>query len=144
MTIGLAGGAAPSTPKTTFGMAKNDPGKRRHTRSALVQVRVRPSELAAWRSKASSAGVSLSVLLRQAMARTGAWTPSPADAERAPAHEVERGRTREVARIGNNLNQIARWANEHKSSADAGEVLVRLVAIEQALRELALSGPRGA
>ena len=125
-------------------MATTDSGKRRHTRSALVQVRVKPSELAVWRSKATSAGVSLSVLLRQAMARTGAWTPSPADAERARAHEVERGRTREVARIGNNLNQIARWANEHKSSADAGEVLVRLVAIEQALRNLSLPGPRKA
>ena len=52
-------------------------------------------------------GVSLSVLLRQAMARTGArWTPSSADAERALAHEVERGTVvDEVARIGNNLQQ---------------------------------------
>ena len=123
-------------------MAKTDSGERRHTRSALVQVRVRPSEVAAWRSMASSAGVSLSVLLRQAMARPGAWTPSPADAERERGHEVERGRTREIARIGSNLNQIARWANEHKSSADAGEVLVRLVATEQALRDLSLPSPR--
>lgn len=125
-------------------MATTDSGKRRHTRSALVQVRVKPSELAVWRSTATSASVSLSVLLRQAMARTSAWTPSPADAERERAHEVERERTREVAHIGNNLNQIARWANEHKSSADAGEVLVRLVAIEQALRNLSLPGPRKA
>lgn len=125
-------------------MAKTDSDEQRPTRSALVQVRVRPSELAVWRLKATSAGVPLSVLMRQAMARTGAWTPSPADAERERAHEVERGRTREMARIGNNLNQIARWANEHKSSADAGEVLVRLVAIEQALRDLSLPGPRKA
>ena len=125
-------------------MAKTDSGEPRHTRSALVQVRVRPAEVAVWRSKASAAGVSLSVLLRQAMARTGAWTPTPADAERGCAREVERGRTREVRHIGNNLNQIARWANEHKSSADAGEVLVRLVAIEQALRDLSLPGPRKA
>ena len=125
-------------------MATTDSGKRRHTRSALVQVRVRPSELTVWRSKAASAGVPLSVLLRQAMARTGAWTPSPADAERERTHEVELGRTREIARIGINLNQIARWANEHKASADAGEVLVRLVAIEQALRDLSLSGSRKA
>ena len=107
-----------------------------------MQVRVRPSELAVWRSKAAAAGVPLSVLLRQAMARTGAWTPSPADDERERAHEVERGRTREIARIGKNLNQIARWVNAHKASADAGEVLVRLVAIERALRDLSLPGPR--
>lgn len=125
-------------------MAKTDSDEQRPTRSALVQVRVRPAELAVWRSKAASANVPLSVLVRQAMARTGAWTPSPADAERERAHEVERGRTREIARIGNNLNQVARWANEYKGSAAAGEVLVRLVAIEQALRDLSLPGPRKA
>ena len=60
------------------------------------------AELAAWQAKAAAAGVSLSALLRQAMARTQTWT--------APAREVERERTRQIARIGSNLNQIARWA----------------------------------
>ena len=137
MTAGLAGGSAPSTP-----MAKTDSDEQRPTRSALVQVRVRPSELAVWRSKAASAGVPLSVLIRRAMARTSAWTPPPADAERAREREVERVRTAQIARIGNNINQVAAWANTYKSSADAGEVLVQLVAIEQALRDLSLSGPR--
>ena len=107
-----------------------------------MQVRVAPEELAAWRAKAAAADVSMSVLLRQAMARTGAWTPSSVDVERERTREVERARTQQIARIGNNANQIGRWVNEHKSSADAGEVLVQLVAIEQALRELALPGPR--
>ena len=123
-------------------MAKTDSDERKPTRSALVQVRVRPSELGVWRSRATSAGVSLSVLVREAMARTGAWTPSPADAERERAREVERGRTRELNRIGQNINQIAAWANTYKSTADAREVLVRLVAIEQTLRDLSLPGPR--
>jgi len=123
-------------------MAKTDSGARKSQRRTLVQARVSAEELAAWRSKAAAAGVSSSVLLRQAMVRTGAWTPSSSDVERERAREVERGRTREIMRIGNNLNQIAKWANVHKSSADAGEVLVRLVAIEQALRELALPGRR--
>ena len=125
-------------------MAKTDSDEQIPTRSALVQVRVRPSELAVWRSKAAAAGVPLSVLVREAMARTGAWTPSPADAERERARQVERARTRELNRIGHNVNQIAAWANTYKSSADAGEVLVGLVAIEQALRDLSLPGPRKA
>lgn len=123
-------------------MAKTDSGERESARRTLVQARVSAGELKAWRSKAAAAGVSSSVLLRQAMARTGAWTPSSADVERERSREVERGRTRELARIGNNLNQLAKWANTHTSSVDAGEVLVRLVAIEQALRELALSSRR--
>ncbi|MCY4400170.1 MAG: plasmid mobilization relaxosome protein MobC [Gemmatimonadetes bacterium] len=37
------------------------------------------------------------------MARTRTWT--------VPAAEVERDRTRQVSRIGNNLNQIAKWTS---------------------------------
>ena len=115
-----------------------DSGERKSPRRrGLVQARVSARELAAWRSKAAAAGVSSSVLLRQAMARTGAWTPSASEVERARRREVERERTRELVRIGNNLNQIARWANRHKSAADAGEVSLRLAAIELVLRALA-------
>ncbi len=60
-------------------------------------------EHAAWRNKAAAAGLSPSAPLRQAMARTRTWT--------APAAEVERERTRQVARIDNDLNQIVRWAS---------------------------------
>ena len=55
------------------------------------------------------------------MARTRTWT--------APAAEVERERTRQVARIDNNLNQIVRWANTYASAA---EVVTHLVGIERA------------
>ena len=72
-------------------------------RTATVTARVSAAELADWRAKATPAAVSLPALLRQAMARTRTWT--------APATEVERERTRQIARIGNNLNQLARWAS---------------------------------
>ena len=135
MTSGLSGGSAPSTPLTN--MAKADSGEQKsRRRRTLVQARVSEDELAAWRTKAAAAGLSSSQLLREAMARTGVWTPTSADVERARVRAVERDRTREIARIGANLNQIARWSNRYKTSADAGEVLVRLVAIEEALRAL--------
>ena len=98
-------------------------------RPVIVAVRLTPTESADWRAKAAAAGVPLSALIRRAMARTRTWT--------APAAEVERERTRQVSRIGNNLNQIARWANTHKGAAEAVEIVVRLVAIERALRALA-------
>ena len=98
-------------------------------RPVLVAVRLTPDESADWRAKAAAAGVPLSALIRRAMARTRTWT--------APAAEVERERTRQVSRIGNNLNQIARWANTHKGAAEAVEVIVHLVPIERALRALA-------
>jgi len=98
-------------------------------RPVLVAVRLTPEESADWRAKAKAAGVPLSALIRRAMARTRTWT--------ARAAEVERERTRQVSRIGNNLNQIARWANRHKGAAEAVEVLARLVSIERALTALA-------
>ena len=49
-------------------------------------------------------------------------------------------RSRQIARIGNNLNQIARWANTFKASAEAVEVIAHLIAIERAL--LALTSVR--
>ena len=98
-------------------------------RPIIAAVRLTPDESADWRTKAAAAGVPLSVLIRRAMARTRTWT--------APAAEVERERTRQVSRIGNNLNQIARWANTHKGAAEAVEIVARLVAIERALLALA-------
>ena len=72
--------------------------------------------------------MSPSELLRQAMARTRTWT--------AKARAEERERTRELARIGANLNQIARWANTYKGDAEAVQVLAHLVAIERDLGAL--------
>ena len=63
--------------------------------------------------------------------RTRPWT--------APAAAVERERPRQ-ARIGNNPNQIARWANTYKTVTEAVEVIAHLVAIERALAALAPVG----
>ena len=102
------------------------------TRTVIAHARVSAAEFAAWQAKAAAAGVTLSELLRQAMSRTQAWT--------APAMEVERERTRQVARIGSNLNQIARWANTHLDELAAVEVIAHLVAIERELAALSAGG----
>ena len=101
-------------------------------RTAVVTARVSAAESADWRAKAAAAGVPLSALIRRAMARTRTWT--------ARAAEVERERTGQIARIGNNLNQIARWANAHKTAAQAVEVIAHLITVERALAALARVG----
>ena len=105
-------------------------------RTVRVHARVSPAELADWRAKATAAGVPLSDLLRQAMARTRTRTAAAAD--------VERERTRQVARIGSNLNQLARWANRDASAVEAVEVIANLVAFERELRRVARIGGRDA
>ena len=72
---------------------------------------------------------------RQAMARTRTWT--------APAVAVERERSVQIARIGNNLNQIARWANANASAAEAVTVIANLVSFERSLLTLARFGGDG-
>ncbi len=103
-------------------------------RAVWVKVRASEAERAKWHAKARSAGLTLSDLVRRSLGRSHTWT--------VPHAEVERERTREVARVGNNLNQIARWANTHKGAAEAVEVVARLVAIERSLSALArFEGP---
>ena len=126
--IGLASGLCPLRTLDT-----PMPRRASSRRTVVAHARVTSAELAEWNAKAAAAGVSLSELLRQAMSRTQPWT--------APAREVERERTRQVARIGSNLNQIARWANTHLDDLAPVEVIAHLVAIE---RELAALSVRGA
>ena len=67
-------------------------------RDVWVKIRASEAERAEWHAKARSAGLTLSDLVRRSVGRVRTWT--------APAAEVERERTRQVARISNNLNQI--------------------------------------
>ena len=97
-----------------------------------MKVRATAAERAEWHRKAGSAGLSLSDLVRQAIGRVRTWTVAHA--------ELERERTRELARIGSNLNQIARWANTYKEDAEVVEVVAHLVAIERALDTLTVEG----
>ena len=105
-------------------------------RTVMVAARVTPTEHGAWRDKAAAAGVSPSTLLREAMARTRTWT--------APALAVESEHIRQIARIGSNLNQLARWANTHKTAVEAVTVLAHLVSFERSLLSVARSGEDGA
>ena len=118
------GGRRPPNPLTGAPMAER--------RSVRVHLRVSAAERAAWDAKAAAAGVPLSDLLRKAMARTRTWT--------APAADIERERNVQVARIGNNLNQLARWANTHTSAVEAVAVIANLVAFERSLRAVARFG----
>ena len=80
-------------------------------RAVWVKIRASEAERAEWHAKARSAGLTLSDLVRRSVGRVRTWTVAHA--------EVERERTRELARLGNNLNQIARWANTDTSAIEA-------------------------
>lgn len=94
-----------------------------------VSIRLTDEEKLDWELKASSAGLSTSQLVREAMGRVRVLNVS----DRA----IQKERTRQIAKIGNNLNQIARWANTYITNIDALEVISYLAAIEKALLALA-------
>ncbi len=93
-----------------------------------IKIRLSKQEKLAWQEKAARAGISLSTLIREAMGRTRTWTAG----DRSSIQE----QTRQISRIGNNLNQIAKWANTYKGTAEAIEIIEALMAIEKALNKL--------
>jgi len=48
---------------------------------------------------------------------------------------LEREQLLTLARIGNNINQVARWVNTHKNGLETIQVVMRLDAILRELRK---------
>ena len=91
-------------------------------RSAWIKMRVTPDEKRLIESKASAQGQTVTDFLRQ-RALDYRLRQSP----------LENERIRQLARIGSNMNQIARWANTYKKRAEAVEVITRLIELEREL-----------
>lgn len=102
-------------------MSKKPPTK---LRDSWIKVRVSQDEKSGFEKKAADAGLTVAGLIRQSLTRSNIQSKH--------TKEV----VREIARVGNNLNQIARWCNIHKNGADALEVAQHLVEIERLLDEI--------
>ena len=105
--------------------------KETHARSTAVVIRVHPEERDLLKLNAGIHGMSVSDYVRQTCLRL-----------RLRRTPEERRRLRELARIGSNLNQIARWANTHKDSLEAVEVITALTSLEEKIDTFA-SGTSG-
>ena len=101
---------------------------RKVQRTKPITVRLTDEEKLDWDLKAHAAGLSISELVRQAMNRVRI--------SHVGDRSLQIERTRQIAKIGNNLNQIARWVNRYKTTADTVEVVTHLIAIEKALAAL--------
>ncbi|WP_243545793.1 plasmid mobilization protein [Pseudodesulfovibrio tunisiensis] len=92
-------------------------------RTCWVNLRVTPEEKRTIARLASESGMSVGDLLRTRLGQ-----------HRVRSTKVEREKVLQLARIGNNLNQLARWANTHKRTAEAAAVIARLAVIEDDLK----------
>jgi hypothetical protein len=95
------------------------------SRDRLLKLRVTAEEKAAFELAAAEAGLSLSDFVRQRL--SGARLRRTAE---------ERETIRHLARIGSNLNQLARWANTHKSHTEAIEVVLCLDQLQADVRQM--------
>jgi len=101
-----------------------------------IKLRVSEDERTRWLGKATEAGVTLSALIRQGL------DGLPARRQRRRV-STDPALLRELARIGNNLNQVARWANRNKAGTEARGVVAALIEIDRelsALRHSLLTG----
>ena len=92
----------------------------------IIILRVSESQLVAITSKASEAGMTASDFIRQ---RTVEF--------RLRKSAAPRDKIREIAHMGANLNQIARWANTYKRRPEVIEVILHLDEISERLKRLA-------
>ncbi|MBS3964248.1 MAG: MobC family plasmid mobilization relaxosome protein [Methylomonas sp.] len=102
----------------------------RTKKTKYLKLRVSDQEYDSVHEKAVLAGCTVSEYVRSSLKRTRTWTLSD--------QEIVKAYIREIARIGNNLNQTARWVNTYKSRADAAQVISHLISIERLLQQLLL------
>ncbi len=93
-------------------------------RLTAVVVRLHPEERDALRLNAGLHGMGMSEYIRQTCLGI-----------RLRKTPEEKRRLRELARIGVNLNQIARWANTYKRAVEAVEVVTALASLEREIGE---------
>ena len=92
-------------------------------RDRIIRFRVSPEEKALIEEKASAQSQTVTDFLRQRALHY-----------RLRMSGDEKERVRQLARIGNNLNQIARWANTYKERAEAMTILGALVSLERVMK----------
>lgn len=94
------------------------------SRDQWIKIRVSKDEKEFFERKAAEAGMTLADLIRHRL-----------QAYRVRKTALEREQLLALARIGNNINQVARWVNTHKNGLETIQVVMRLDAILRELRK---------
>ena len=99
------------------------------SRDFLLKVRVTPEEREAVQTAAADTGLTVSDYVRLRLAH-----------QRIRQTAAERDTLTHLARIGSNINQIARWANTHANRIDALDILMRLDELQVEIKALTEPG----
>lgn len=103
-------------------------------KTTLLQVRCSPEEKAEWEAKAKAQGVTVSELVRATFSGDPIRS-QPIAPRRRDYTPIDPNLLRQIAGIGNNLNQLARWANKLGGIVGV-EVIANLIGLEQSVKKL--------
>jgi hypothetical protein len=106
------------------------------TRDKWVHVKLYADERKLWHELAAAEGVSLADFVRMRVGAAELTRQFSTTRPQQPVKRVDPELIRQIARVGANINQVARWANTYKSDADAEHVLFALLKIERDLAEV--------
>lgn len=94
-----------------------------------IKIRASEEQRDAWYEKARLKGVTFSELVRQSLDGVRVQ-------RRHQLRRVDPDLLRQLARLGNNLNQLARWANRDQRHVESAALLARLIEIDRELAAL--------
>lgn len=94
-----------------------------------VKLRTTQEQRAQWYAEAEAKGLSFSEFARHALDGVKVR-------RRAQLRQVDPDLLRQLARLGNNLNQLARWANRDQRYVQTTALMSQLISIERELYRL--------
>jgi len=103
-------------------MKKSQP---RDKKKGEIRALVSDEERLIIEAKCNAMGMNISEFIRYSIRQTRATTVHD--------RNIEKERSRQLAWLGNNLNQLTRWCNTYKIDADSFTVLMELKKISNAL-----------
>lgn len=92
-----------------------------------VHIKTTEAERDTWQKMAAAQGVTLADLIRSSL--TSAQVGRSPKRQRRVHTPADPALIAAIAKAGNNLNQLARWANTYKSGADSVQVIAALSAL---------------
>lgn len=99
----------------------------------FFKLRLTPAEFETFRSTALSRDMNMSDYARLAIL---SLKPETERRRRFVFHPVDPSLLRQVAAIGNNLNQLLGWAHSKSETVPPAAIIGRLIAVERALSDL--------
>lgn len=113
---------------------KTSDGVREKTK--VIAVRLPCSLVEKWQSKAAASDMNVSDFVRQSVDESSIEIVGRRRKTPRMTKAADPALVLQLARIGNNLNQLGRWCNTYKAGADAALILSALLKIEEGVRVL--------